>query len=460
MQSSETARLTVDGKNFDFPVNVATTGERAIDISKLRAQTGYVTLDDGLANTAACESAITYIDGEKGILQYRGIPIETLAESSTFIETAYLIIYGELPTRKEMSDFSQKVLRNASLHEGMMHFFDGGFPFTAHPMAILSSLLNSVGCYYPHMVTNQREQDLEHFNDAAALLLSKVRTIAAMAYRMKNGLPMIYPKRDLGYSQNFLHMMFTEPYHEYYPHDDITKALDLILLLHGDHEQNCSTSTVRVVASAGANLFSSVSAGVSALWGPLHGGANQQVIQMLQKIHDSGGDVDKFVADARAGKFRLMGFGHRLYKTYDPRAKILRKSAEKVLQIVKKKDPLLDIAQRLEEKARADSYFIDRNLYPNVDFYSGLILKAIGIPVDMFTVMFAIGRMPGWIAHWYEVASQTKGRITRPRQIYVGHTERNYVKMRNRDGENSSDYESDEHKSLGTGASENASARA
>ncbi|MBE6414817.1 MAG: citrate synthase [Verrucomicrobiaceae bacterium] len=460
MQTSETARLTIGTNNYDFPVVQATTGEKAIDISKLRAQTGYTTIDDGLANTAACTSEITYIDGEKGILEYRGIPIETLAENSTFIETAYLIIYGNLPTRKQMSDFSQKVLRNASLHEAMMHFFDGGFPFTAHPMAILSAMLNSVGCYYPHMVTNHREQDLEHFNDAAALLLSKVRTIAAMAYRMKNGLPMIYPKRDLGYSQNFLHMMFTEPYHEYYPHDDITKALDLILLLHGDHEQNCSTSTVRVVASSGANLFSSVSAGVCALWGPLHGGANQQVIQMLEKIHQSGGDVDAFIAGAKKGDYRLMGFGHRLYKTYDPRAKILRESAEKVLQVVKLKDPLLDIAQRLEEKARADSYFIDRNLYPNVDFYSGLILKAIGIPVDMFTVMFAIGRMPGWIAHWYEVASQTKGRITRPRQIYTGYERRDYIKMRNRDGENSSDYESDEHKSLGGGSSENASARA
>lgn len=439
--TKETVKLTIGENTFDFPVDVATTGERAINIGKLRSQTGYITIDDGLANTAACESSITYVDGEKGIMQYRGIPIETLAANSTFIETAYLIIYGELPTRKQRSDFSQKVLRNASLHEGMMHFFDG-FPFTAHPMAILSSLLNSIGCYYPYMVTNQREQDLEHFNDAAALLISKVRTIAAMAYRMKNGLPMIYPKRDLGYSQNFLHMMFSEPYHEYYPHDDIAKALDLVLLLHGDHEQNCSTSTVRIVASSGANLFSSVSAGVCALWGPLHGGANQQVIQMLHNIHKSGDDIDTFIEGAKKGKYRLMGFGHRLYKTYDPRAVILRKSAENVLRVVKKRDPLLDIAQRLEERALSDQYFIDRHLYPNVDFYSGLILKAIGIPVDMFTVMFAIGRMPGWIAHWYEVASQVKGRITRPRQIYKGYTTRDYVKMRNRDDENSSDYES------------------
>ena len=290
MTKPENAKIILNEKTYELPVVEGTAGDKGIDISKLRSQTGYITLDEGFANTGSCKSAITYINGEKGILCYRGIPIEVLAENSTFIETAYLIIYGELPTRKQMSAFSQKVLRNASLHEGMMHFFDGGFPFTAHPMAILSSLLNSVGCYYPNMVTNHREQDLEHFDDAAALLLSKVRTIAAMAYRMKNGLPLIYPKRDLGYSQNFLHMMFTEPYHEYYPHDDITKALDLILLLHADHEQNCSTSTVRMVASSGANLFASVSAGVCALWGPLHGGANQQVIQMLEEIHRSGDD--------------------------------------------------------------------------------------------------------------------------------------------------------------------------
>ena len=460
MSDSEKAKIILNGKDYECSVIVGTEGERGIDISKLRADTGYVTLDEGFGNTAACESAITYINGEKGYLRYRGIPIEDLAENSTFIETAYLIIYGELPTRKQMSNFSQKVLRNANLHEGMMQFFDGGFPFSAHPMAILSALLNSVGCYYPHMVTNQREQDLEHFDDAAALLLSKVRTIAAMAYRMKNGLPMIYPKRDLGYSQNFLHMMFTEPYHEYYPHDDITKALDLILLLHADHEQNCSTSTVRTVASSGANLFASVSAGVCALWGPLHGGANMRVLQMLENIHKSGDDGSKFVEMAKKGETRLMGFGHRLYKTYDPRAVILRKAAERVLKIIKLKDPLLDIAQRLEEKARSDSYFVDRNLYPNVDFYSGIILKAIGMPIDMFTVMFAIGRMPGWIAHWHEVASNPKGKITRPRQIYQGEPERKYVKMRFREGEIPSDYEADEHKSFGDGSSENASAKA
>ena len=458
--NSETAKITLGENTYEFPVLTGTEGEKAIDIGTLRSQTGHIVYDEGFANTASCKSEITFIDGDKGRLSYRGIPIEVMAENSTFIETAYLIIYGQLPTRKEMSQFSQKVLRNASLHEAMMHFFDGGFPFTAHPMAILSSLLNSVGCYYPEMVTNQREQDLEHFDDAAALLLSKVRTIAAMAYRMKNGLPLIYPKRDLGYSQNFLHMMFTEPYHEYYPHDDVTKALDLILLLHADHEQNCSTSTVRMVASSGANLFASVSAGVCALWGPLHGGANQRVIQMLMEIHKSGDDGTAYIEAAKQGKTRLMGFGHRVYKTYDPRAKILRGAAEKVLSVVKVKDPLLDIAQRLEEKARSDPYFIERNLYPNVDFYSGIILKAIGMPLDMFTVMFAIGRMPGWIAHWREVASNPKGRIIRPRQVYVGFRTRNYIKMRYRDGETSSDYEQDEHKSFGGGSSENAAAKA
>ena len=455
-KANEFAELELDGKTYEFPIIRGTEGEKAIDIQKLRSQTGYITLDDGFANTGACESKITFIDGEKGILRYRGIPIEQLAENSTFIETAYLLINGHLPTRKHMSEFSQRVLRNANLHESMMHFFDGGFPFTAHPMAILSSLLNSLGCYYPNMVTNEREHDLEHFDDAAALLISKVRTIVAMSYRMKNGLPMIYPKRDLGYSQNFLHMMFSEPYHEYYPHDDITKALDLILLLHADHEQNCSTSTVRIVASSGANLFASVSAGVCALWGPLHGGANTQVIRMLEEIHRSGDDGSKFIEMAKTGKRRLMGFGHRIYKTYDPRALILKEAAKRVLKVVKSNDPILDIAQNLADKARSDDYFIERNLYPNVDFYSGIIMKAIGMPTDMFTAMFAIGRMPGWIAHWKEVASRAKGKITRPRQLYQGDTNLSYCRMRDRDVD-ADNYEKDSNKSCGLGSSENAS---
>lgn len=457
---NDVARLSLDGKSYDFPIITGVEGERAIDIKDLRSKTGCITIDEGFGNTASCKSKITYIDGEKGKLSYRGIPIEVLAENSTFIETAYLIIYGHLPTRKHMSDFSQRVLRNAYLHESMMHFFDGGFPFSSHPMAILSALLNSLGCYYPNMATNEREHDLEHFDDAAALLLSKVRTIVAMSYRMKNGLPLIYPKRDLGYSQNFLHMMFSEPYHEYYPHDDITKALDLILLLHGDHEQNCSTSTVRMVASSGANLFASVSAGVCALWGPLHGGANAQVIKMLEEIYRSGDDGSKAIEDAKTGKKRLMGFGHRVYKTFDPRSVILKEAAKKVLKVVKNDDPILDIAQNLAEKARQDDYFIERNLYPNVDFYSGIIMKAIGLPTEMFTAMFAIGRMPGWIAHWKEVAEKVKGRITRPRQVYVGDINTPYMKMRERELENLDCYEPDSHKSSGFGASENASFRA
>lgn len=458
--SGETAKLELAGKTYEFPVVYGTEGERAVDIQQLRSKTGYITLDEGFGNTGACESKITYIDGEKGRLCYRGIPIEVLAENSTFIETAYLIIYGHLPTRRHMSEFSQRVLRNASLHESMMHFFDGGFPFSAHPMAILSALLNSLGCYYPDMVTNEREHDLEHFDDAAALLLSKVRTIVAMSYRMKHGLPLIYPKRDLGYSQNFLHMMFSEPYHEYYPHDDITKALDLILLLHADHEQNCSTSTVRIVASSGANLFASVSAGVCALWGPLHGGANTQVIRMLEEIHRSGDDGTRAIEAAKTGKKRLMGFGHRIYKTYDPRAMILKEAARRVLDVVKSDDPILEIAQNLADKARSDDYFIERNLYPNVDFYSGIIMKAIGLPTDMFTAMFAIGRMPGWIAHWKEVSSKPKGKITRPRQIYQGDTNVAYTRMREREIDDIAGYETDNEKSCGGGSSENATFKA
>jgi len=432
-KKSEKVSLEIGDKKFQLPIIEGTAGDKAIDIRSLRSDTGYITFDEGYANTGSCESKITFIDGEKGFLAYRGIPIEDMAENSTFIEAAHLIIYGHLPSSVELSNFSQKVLRNAFLHEAMMHFFQGSFPHSAHPMAILSSLLNSLGCYYSYMATNNREQDLEHFDDAAAILMSKVRTIAAMAYRMKNGLPLIYPKRDLGYSQNFLHMMFTEPYHEYYPHDDVTKALDLILLLHADHEQNCSTSTVRMVASSGANLFSSISAGVSALWGPLHGGANVQVINMLEAILESGDSSgSKFIENAKTGKSKLMGFGHRVYKTYDPRASILREAAVKVLAAMKKEDPLLNIARRLEDQVRNDDYFVSRNLYPNVDFYSGIILKAIGLPVDMFTVLFAIGRMPGWIANWKEVAQNPKGKIYRPRQVYQGAVNQEYVKMRNR----------------------------
>lgn len=440
-----TATLRIGTENYNLPIMTGTEQERAIDIRALRSQSGVITFDEGYGNTGSCESKITFIDGEKGILRYRGYPIEQLAENSTFIEAAYLVIYGELPNRESMRDFSKRVLRQANIHESMKHLFEG-FPNNAHPMAILSALLNSLGCYYPDLTTNDRERDLERFDDAAAILLSKVRTITAMSYRMKQGLPFVYPKRNLGYCQNFLHMMFSEPYNDYVLHDDVVKALDMILLLHADHEQNCSTSTVRMVASGGANLFASVSAGVSALWGPLHGGANMAVVKMLQSIHASGDDGTEFIKNAKEGKSRLMGFGHRVYKNYDPRAKILGKSAETVIKALGTNDPLLDIARRLEEKALEDPYFIERKLYPNVDFYSGIILRAIGIPLDMFTVIFAIGRMPGWIAHWKELA-ESGARIHRPRQIYQGAPMRDYVRMRHRDGSHADD---DSHEVAGT----------
>lgn len=426
----DTATIRIANENYTFPLIEGTEGEKAIDTQKLRAQSGYITFDEGYGNTGSCRSEITFIDGEKGILRYRGYPIEQLAESSTFIEAAYLIIYGELPNRTEMSDFSARVLRNARIDVGMHRIFEG-FPHSSHPMAMLSAMLNSLGCYYPDLATNDRERDLEVFSDAAALLLSKVRTLAAMSYRMKSGLPFVYPKHSMGYCQNFLHMLFSEPYNDYIPHDDVVKALDLIFLLHADHEQNCSTSTVRMVASGGANLFASVSAGVCALWGPLHGGANMAVVNMLQRIHNAGDDGTEYIEAARRGEARLMGFGHRVYKNYDPRARILGEMCDKVLKALGRNDPLLDIARRLEDKALNDEYFVERKLYPNVDFYSGIILKAVGIPLDMFTVIFSIGRMPGWIANWKEIA-EGEGRIHRPRQIYTGRNHRDYVMMKNR----------------------------
>ena len=430
MSTDQKAKIIIDGKEHTYPVLVGTENEKAIDIRKLRSETGYITFDDGYGNTGSCLSDITFIDGEKGILRHRGVPIEQLAEKSTFLCTAYLIIYGELPTRTKLDAFREKVAGAARLHEDFRHHFEG-FPPKAHPMAVLSSMLNSLGCYYPEMSSNNREQDLEHFDDAAALLISKVRTIAAATYRMSKGLPFNYPRKDMRYVENFLHMMFTQPYDDYHPAKEVTEALDLFLLLHADHEQNCSTSTVRMVASGGANLFASVSAGVCALWGPLHGGANSAVIKMLEDIHRSGDDGSRFIKAAKEGKARLMGFGHRVYKNYDPRAKIFGRAAEKVLKALGRQDPLLDIAHHLEQAALKDDYFIERKLYPNVDFYSGIVLKAIGIPVDMFTVMFAIGRMPGWIANWKEVAETSK-KIHRPRQIYTGPAIRDYVPITQR----------------------------
>ena len=422
-----TGTIRLGSENFEFPIIEGTEGEKALDTRTLRAKSGCITFDEGYGNTGSCISDITFINGEKGILRHRGYAIEELAEHSSFLETAMLVIYGSLPQKSCLSAFRKQVRESASIHTGMHSHFDG-FPTSAHPMAILSSMLNSLGAYYPKMSSNNREQDLAYFDETAALLISKVRTIAAMTYRMKMGLSFVHPA-EKRYTENFLHMMFSEPYSEYDDKHGAGKALDLFLMLHADHEQNCSTSTVRMVASGGANLFASVSAGVCALWGPSHGGANMAVIKMLEEIHAAGDDGSKFIEAAKKGEAKLMGFGHRVYKNYDPRAKILGKSAEGILSSIGMNDPLLDIARKLEQAALEDEYFVSRKLYPNVDFYSGIILKAIGIPVEMFTVMFAIGRMPGWIANWKEIAENPKSRIHRPRQIYSGETQRDYVQL-------------------------------
>jgi citrate synthase len=427
------ATLRFEDKDYTLPIIVGTEGEKGIDISRLRAETGAVTYDDGLGNTGSCTSRITYIDGEAGILRYRGYPIEQLAENSNFVETSYLVINGELPTSAQRAGFSTLLTQNAPLREGMLRFIRS-FPRDSHPMAVLSASLNALGAYYPHLASNNHLRDLEHFDEAAAIAISKVRTIASHIYRVSNGQPFNYPRPDLGYCENFLHLMFSEPYSDYAATPEVASALNLFLLLHAEHEQNCSTSTVRMVASAGANLFASVSAGVNALWGPLHGGANMAVIDMLEQIHAGGDDGTEFIAAAKAGKGeRLMGFGHRVYRNYDPRAKIIKGSFDRALASLGiKDDPLLDIARKLEAVALQDDYFISRKLYPNVDFYSGLIMRALGIPKNMFTVMFAIGRMPGWIAQWREVAQNPKLKIYRPRQIYVGHAERDFVPLEKR----------------------------
>ncbi len=425
---ANTATLKLEDKELNLPIIVGSEGEKAVDISKLRAESGFITFDDGFGNTGSCTSKITYIDGEAGILRYRGYPIEQLAEKSNFVESAYLVTQGELPNSDQRSHFSRLLTKHAPLREGMVRFIQS-FPRDAHPMAVLSASINALGAYYPHLASNNHQRDLEHFDEAAAIAISKVRTIAAHTFRVSNGLPLNYPRPNLGYCENFLHLMFSEPYNEFVPTPEVASALNLFLLLHADHEQNCSTSTVRMVASAGANLFASVSAGVNALWGPLHGGANMAVLEMLQNIHNDGDDGTRFIAAAKSGKGdRLMGFGHRVYRNIDPRAKIIKGSFYKALASLNiKDDPLLDIAMRLEEVALNDEYFISRKLYPNVDFYSGLIMRALGIPLNMFTVMFAIGRMPGWIAQWREVAANPKLKIYRPRQIYVGSPQRNFT---------------------------------
>ena len=408
-----------------LPLIEGSAGERAVDISKLRDQTGLITLDSGYGNTGSCQSAITFIDGEKGILRYRGIPIEVMAEQSTFVETAFLIIYGKLPTRAELGHFSDLLTMHELIHEDMKVHFEG-FPPNAHPMAILSSMINAAGCYYPELLAPQESED---FKNETAFIISQVRTIAAFAYRKSRGLPFIYPKPQYKYSANFLHMMFSKPNADYELKEEVVRALDLILLLHADHEQNCSTSTVRMVASSKANLFASAASGVCALWGPLHGGANQAVIEMLKAIHREGDDGSRFMEAAKnkSGGRRLMGFGHRVYKNYDPRAKIIKRQCDELLKALNINDPLLDIALRLEQKALSDPYFVDRKLYPNVDFYSGIMMRALGIPLEMFTVIFAIGRMPGWIANYREVSESEGGRISRPRQIYVGEPLASYL---------------------------------
>jgi len=428
---SNSVEINWDGRSISLPVVEGSKGERGIDISKLRDATGLIALDPGYGNTGACLSDITFIDGEKGVLCYRGVPIEELAEKSTFVEVAYLLIYGHLPSHPELRTFSQLLTDTELLHEDMKFHFEG-FPPNAHPMAILSSMINATGCFYPKLLL---PEDEVNFDKQAARLISQVRTIAAFAYRKSRGLPIIYPKRQYKFSANFLHMMFSEPYADYELKPEVVRALDLIFLLHADHEQNCSTSTVRMVASSKANLFACAAAGVCALWGPLHGGANQAVLEMLEQIHADGDDGSRFVTaakDRKSGR-RLMGFGHRVYRNYDPRAKIIKKRCDELLDVLKLSDPLLDIARRLEEAAMNDSYFIERNLYPNVDFYSGIMMRAIGIPIEMFTVIFAIGRMPGWIANYKETISDARGRICRPRQIYTGLPTASYVSIGERD---------------------------
>ena len=422
---NQKAQLQLDGKVYELPITTGSEGEKAVDISTLRDTTGYITLDDGYANTGSCKSAVTFIDGEKGILRYRGIPIEELAVKSTFMETAYLLIYGKLPTREQKTRFSDLLTQNENLHEGMKYHFEG-FPPSSHPMAMLSAMINASGCFFPGLM---EPPDSERFDLQAARLISQVRTIAAFSYRKSLGLPFVYPKPSYKYTANFLYMMFSDPYDSYELKPEVVKALDLIFLLHADHEQNCSTSTVRMVASSEANLFASAAAGVCALWGPLHGGANQAVITMLEAIHREGDDGRKFITavkDKNSGK-RLMGFGHRVYKNYDPRAKIIKAACDALLHTLRREDPLLGIARKLEEAALHDSYFVERKLYPNVDFYSGIMMRAIGIPTEMFTVMFAIGRMPGWIANFKEILDERRKRICRPRQIYIGPTKAHYV---------------------------------
>jgi citrate synthase len=427
---TRTVALHHDGGELEMAVVPATEGSNGIELGKLLAKTGMVTLDPGFVNTAACSSEITYIDGDAGILRYRGYPIEQLAERSTFIEVSYLLIYGELPTAAQLADFTSKINRHTLLHEDLKRFFDG-FPRDAHPMPVLSSAVSALSTFYPETLKPVTDSLTEM---STIRLLAKLPTIAAYAYKKSVGQPFLYPDNSLGLVENFLRMTFGFPAEPYDVDPDLARALDLLFILHADHEQNCSTSTVRLVGSSEANLFASISAGINALFGPLHGGANSAVLEMLEGIRDSGGDVDAFVKKVKNKEdgVKLMGFGHRVYKNYDPRAAIIKKTADEILGKLGGDDSLLEIAKKLEEHALADEYFVSRKLYPNVDFYTGLIYRAMGFPTKFFTVLFAIGRLPGWIAHWREMTNDPATKIGRPRQVYIGPKERDYLPMDNR----------------------------
>ncbi len=425
-----TAQLKIDDKTYDLPVIEGSEGEKAIDISKLRDLTGYVTLDIGYKNTGATKSSITFLDGELGILKYRGYPIEQLAEKSSFIEVAYLLIHGELPTEKQLSTFQYEISRHTLVHEDMKQFFDG-FPSRSHPMGQLSSLVCALSAFYPESLKPTQTEAELHLS--IIKMLAKMATIVSWIFKKSLGHPYIYPQNKYDYVTNFLHMTFGQRTEEIEIDPVIVSAMNTLLILHADHEQNCSTSTVRIVGSSESNIYASVSAGISALWGPLHGGANQAVIEMLEKIKADGGDTDKWIAKAKDKNdpFRLMGFGHRVYKNFDPRAKIIKKACDDILEKLGMDDEVLEIAKKLEEVALKDPYFVERKLYPNVDFYSGIIYRALGFPTDMFTVLFALGRLPGWIAQWKEM-KENKEPIGRPRQIYVGAVNRDYVDIKKR----------------------------
>jgi len=424
---SEKAELHYNGNVYQIPVVEGTQNEKALDISRLRGDSGLITLDKGFKNTGSTESAITFLNGEEGILRYRGYSIEELADKSSFVEVSYLLIYGDLPTTEQLKSFKEEITRHTLVHEDVKSILDG-FPSKSHPMGVLSSLVSSLTAFYPKSLDPNRSAKEVH--GTIIRLLAKLPTLAAWSYKNRMRQPVVYPQNSLDYCSNFLRMMFALPTEEYQINPVVAKALDKLLILHADHEQNCSASTVRIVGSSHASLYTSVSAGIAALWGPLHGGANQAVIEMLENIRKDGGDVEKYILRAKdkSDSFRLMGFGHRVYKNFDPRATIIKKAADDVLKELGVDDPVLDIAKKLEEIALSDEYFIARGLYPNVDFYSGIIYRALGIPTDMFTVMFAIGRLPGWIAQWKEMRENNEP-IGRPRQVYTGHNSRDYISI-------------------------------